>query len=216
MVVDGTLKPATEPLQGLVSSQNLGSTQTCFGAHQIVLVTVEGATYLCDVGAGPKCLVEPVLLRAYDDTDDQGPSRQQPPQDWLAAGGESQQAGMRYRIRRGIMGSAQPLSTAAALVHPERESFVGYYLQVCAAYCSKSMMCWLIFSLEEVGKAGLCFWAQRATQRSLKSVAHSSSCNNCSCVCCAIMAHNMMMCSKAAALHCALSCSCIQSDVSVL
>jgi len=136
MVVEGTLNPATEPLQGLVSSQNLGSTQTCFGSHQIVLVTVEGATYLCDVGAGPKCLVEPVLLRAYDDTDDQGPCRQQPPPGWLAAGGESQQAGMRYRIRRGIMGSAEPLSTAAALAHPERESFVGYYLQVCASCCS--------------------------------------------------------------------------------
>jgi arylamine N-acetyltransferase len=131
MVVDGTLQPASEPFTGLVGSDNLGSTQHCFGSHYIAFVKVDGRTYLCDVGAGPKCLVEPVLLRAYDDTDSSGPSRQPPPADWLAAHGEYQQCGMRFRLRRGIMGSAEPLSTAAAMTHPERDSFVGYYLQVC-------------------------------------------------------------------------------------
>jgi hypothetical protein len=130
MVVDGTLQPASEPVTGLVSSDNLGSTQQCFGSHYIAFVKVDGCTYLCDVGAGPKCLVEPVLLRAYDDTDSSGPSGQPPPADWLAAHGEYQQCGMRFRLRRGIMGSAEPLSTEAAMTHPERDSFVGYYLQV--------------------------------------------------------------------------------------
>lgn len=130
MVVDGTLQPPSSPLEGQVSSQNLGSTQRCFGAHQIIFVKMDGHTYLCDCGAGPKCLAEPVLLRAYDDVNADGPQQQPPPADWLAANGESEQYRMRYRIRRGIMGSAEPLSTAEALVHPERDSFVGYYLQV--------------------------------------------------------------------------------------
>ena len=130
MVTDGSLQPAAQPPQGLVSSDNPGRTQDCFGSHQIVIVTVDGHKYLCDVGAGPKCLMEPVLLRAYDDVDQHGPTQQQPPADWLAAQGVYQQCGMTYRIRRGIFGSAEPLSTAEALSHPERDSFVGYYLQV--------------------------------------------------------------------------------------
>lgn len=132
MVVDGTLQPASQPLEGLVSSDNLGSTQQCFGSHFIALVSVKGHTYLCDVGAGPKGLAEPLLLRAYDDTDSSSssPTQQLPPADWLNQQGESQQYGLRYRLRRGIMGSAEPLSAPAALTHPERDSFVGYYLQV--------------------------------------------------------------------------------------
>jgi hypothetical protein len=132
-MVHGAVQPASQPFQGLPSSGNLGSTQDCFGSHQIIFVTVDGLTYLCDVGAGDKCLQEPVLLRAYDDVDSTGPSHQQPPAEWLATQGESQQAGMRYRIRRGVMGSAEPLSAAAAATHPELESFVGYYLQVSGA-----------------------------------------------------------------------------------
>lgn len=133
MVVEGTLQPASQPLEGVVSSDNLGSTQQCFGSHFIALVSIEGHTYLCDVGAGPKGLAEPMLLQAYDDTDSSSsssPTQQPPPADWLDQQGESQQYGLRYRLRRGIMGSAEPLSTAAALTHRERDSFVGYYLQV--------------------------------------------------------------------------------------
>lgn len=130
MVVEGTLQPAAEPLKGLVSSEDLGSTQQCFGSHFIALVIVDGHTYLCDVAAGPKGLAEPILLRAYDDVDSSGPTQQPPPADWLAAHGEYEQYGMRFRLRRGIMGSAEPLSTAAAMTHPEWDSFVGYYLQV--------------------------------------------------------------------------------------
>lgn len=135
MVVDGTLKPAETPLQGLVTSQNLGSTQQCFGSHQVLIVTIDGQRYLCDAGAGPKCLAEPVLIRAHDDVDSSGPSQREPPADWLSAGGEYPQFGMRYRIRFGIVGSAEPLPSTAVLKHPERDSFVGYYLQVIGLMC---------------------------------------------------------------------------------
>jgi hypothetical protein len=74
--------------------------------------------------------MEPLLLRAYDDVDASGPTQQPPPLAWLAAQGESSQGGTRYRLRRGVTGSAELLSTADALTHPEKDSFVGWYLQV--------------------------------------------------------------------------------------
>lgn len=91
------------------------------------------ARYLCDVGAGGKCIVEPILLRAYDDVDSSSDGGWQPPPpaDWLSAKGEYRQYGMRYRLRRGVMGSAEPLAVADVASHPERDSWVGWYLQVC-------------------------------------------------------------------------------------
>lgn len=132
VVTAGSQQPAAEPFEGLVTSHNLGSTQKCDGTHQIILTKVDDLWYLCDVGFGGQGLVAPVLLRAYDDVDAaHNPTQQQPPADWLEAHGEYLQAGTRFRLRRGVLGSAELLSAAAVATHPEKDSFVGYYLQVC-------------------------------------------------------------------------------------
>lgn len=45
------------------------------------------------------------------------------------APGDSVQAGTRFRLRRGVLGSAEQLSAAQAMDHPEALSHVGWYLQ---------------------------------------------------------------------------------------
>jgi hypothetical protein len=100
----------------------------------VILTQVDGLWYLCDVGFGGHGIVEPLLLRAFDDLDSNGPAGQAPPADWRAAGGEFEQLGARYRLRWGVMGSTEPLPAAAVNSHPERHSFVGFYMQVRAAW----------------------------------------------------------------------------------
>jgi len=81
---------------------------------QIVLVRFDnGDLYLADTGFGGQGLLEPVLVKAYDD-----------------GGSESHQAGLRYRIRRGLAGSAELLPAAAVDSRPDRDAYIGWYLQV--------------------------------------------------------------------------------------
>lgn len=136
MVVSGGPHPPEAPLAGgLPSSTNLGTRLDCFGTHQIIFVTVGGGVYLVDVGFGGQGLLEPILLAAYDDAGQHGDAAREvlPGEaDARAAGcaGESHQGGSRFRLRRGVVGSAEPLACDQAESHPERDSFVCWYLQI--------------------------------------------------------------------------------------
>lgn len=148
VVVQGSLRPAKTPFEGLVTSKNLGATIDVVGSHQIIFTCVNGAWYLCDVGFGGMGILEPLLLRAYDEPQEDSsshnssPDVQQQQQDWellpgaaaaATAGcpGESHQSGSRFRLRRGVIGSAELLPADQAAGHPEALSHVGWYLQCC-------------------------------------------------------------------------------------
>ena len=145
----GTLKPCAN-FSGLVSSENLGSTHVLTNrSHRIVFVQLEGRTWLCDVGFGGQGLLEPVLLQAYDASEPsssssssgtvhpalQSRSKGHHEHDSAAAAAAavaaavSHQAGTSYRLRYGVLGSAEHLPASQALNHPEVLSHVGFYLQ---------------------------------------------------------------------------------------
>jgi arylamine N-acetyltransferase len=142
----GTLKPCPN-FAGLVSSDNLGSTHFLTNrSHRIVFVQLEGRTWLCDVGFGGQGLLEPVLLQAYDASEPASSSssafsgqtvesttghNEHASSTTAAAAGAaiSHQAGTSYRLRYGILGSAEHLPASKASTHPEALSHVGFYLQ---------------------------------------------------------------------------------------
>lgn len=148
VVLQGSFKPAAKPFEGLVTSTNLGDTINCMGTHQIIFACVDGAWHLCDVGFGGLGIAEPIHLQAYDEAaatngtgdSSEGAQQQEAPEPWgvlpgaaaaAAAGcpGESHQCGSRFRLRRGVIGSAQLLPADQAASHPEALSHVGWYLQ---------------------------------------------------------------------------------------
>lgn len=97
-----------------------------------------GLLWLADVGFGGQGLLEPLPVVAFDDQ--QGVSAAAAAYadafgsaaggGWCPAAGESAQAGGRFRLRRGVMGSAEPLPAAAAACHPEAESHVSPFAVV--------------------------------------------------------------------------------------
>jgi arylamine N-acetyltransferase len=116
---------------------------------QIIFTCVAGAWYLCDVGFGGMGIAEPMLLQAYDVVASSSSSGnglqtngqlQQQAEPWTvlpgaaaaaAAGcpGESHQCGSRFRLRRGVINSAEHLPADQVASHPEVLSHVGWYLQ---------------------------------------------------------------------------------------
>eukprot|EP00775_Hariotina_reticulata_P012221 gene12221-12359_t len=114
VVKAGSCKAAEQPLADRLPTYQLpGATQDLPGIHMVVLVRFDnGDLYLADTGFGGQGLLEPVLVQAYDD-----------------GGAESHQAGLRYRLRRGLAGSAELLPAAAVDSHPDRDAYIGWYLQ---------------------------------------------------------------------------------------
>jgi arylamine N-acetyltransferase len=117
---------------------------------QIIFTCVDGAWHLCDVGFGGLGIAEPIFLQAYDEAaaaaantiaaNGEQQQQQQQAEPWAvlpgaaaaaAAGcpGESHQCGSRFRLRRGVINSAQHLPADQAASHPEALSHVGWYLQ---------------------------------------------------------------------------------------
>jgi N-hydroxyarylamine O-acetyltransferase len=145
VVRQGTLVSPSSPFQGLVSSRNMGATFTMTArSHRVVLTQLGGQVYLCDAGFGGQGLLEPMLLQAYDETNSgigggsssNGLSTTAEAAAAAAAGGDvsaeagvSHQAGTSYRLRRGIVGSAELLPSHLVPTHPELHSHVGWYLQ---------------------------------------------------------------------------------------
>ncbi|KAI8467987.1 MAG: hypothetical protein J3K34DRAFT_428644 [Monoraphidium minutum] len=113
VVTAGSLQQRPPPAGGVPTFRDPGSTIDVRGLHRIVMMRIDGDIWLADVGFGGQGLLEPVQVRAYDD-----------------GGKEWAQAGTRYRLRRGVMGSAELLPAAMADTHPEAASHVGWYLQV--------------------------------------------------------------------------------------
>jgi N-hydroxyarylamine O-acetyltransferase len=138
VVRQGTLVPPKDPFQGLVSSRNMGATFTMTArSHRVVLTQLGGQVYLCDAGFGGQGLLEPMLLQSYDEAQDLSSSSHGSAATTTAAAaagplaqpGVSQQAGTSYRLRRGIVGSAELLPSHLVPSHPELHSYVGWYLQ---------------------------------------------------------------------------------------
>lgn len=120
IVRPGTSRPPEQPFSGIVSSTNMGTTVEVLSTHQVIHVRADGDWHLCDVGFGSQGLMEPLLLRAHD-----APGGDAEPA-WV--GGH--QAGVDYRLRWGVLGSAEHLSSADAASHPEAASHLCYYLQI--------------------------------------------------------------------------------------
>jgi len=67
VVKDAVARPSSN-FQGIVSSQNPGRTHALtHRTHRIIFAEFGGETWLCDVGYGGMGMMEPVLVRAYDD-----------------------------------------------------------------------------------------------------------------------------------------------------
>ena len=67
VVKDAVARPSNN-FHGIVSSQNPGRTHALtHRTHRIIFAEFDGETWLCDVGYGGMGMMEPVLVRAYDD-----------------------------------------------------------------------------------------------------------------------------------------------------